>query len=84
MWIFVIGLVILAMKVAEFGFVAHWSWWWVMSPFALTVLWWEYSDRSGLTRRRAERKMEVRKAHRRRLAIERLRPQRDSAFSPLD
>ncbi len=77
MWIFVIGLVILAMKVAEFGFAAGWSWWWVLSPFAITALWWELSDRSGLTRRRAERKMEQRKAQRRQLAIERLRPQRD-------
>jgi small Trp-rich protein len=77
MWIFVIGLVILAMKLADFGFAADWSWWWVLSPFALTVLWWELSDRSGLTSRRAERRMEARKARRRQLAIQRLRPQRE-------
>jgi len=76
-WIFVIGLIVLAMKVAELGVVADWSWWWVLSPFAVTVLWWEFADRSGLTRRRAERKIEERKARRRQLAIQRLRPQRE-------
>ena len=72
MWIFVIGLVILALKVAEFGFVASWSWWWVMAPFAVTVVWWEFSDRYGLTRRNADRRMEARKVQRRERATERL------------
>jgi len=41
--------------------VAAWSWWWVLSPFALTVLWWWLADATGYTRRKAMAQDEARK-----------------------
>ena len=35
-----IGVLTLAMKYLEFGPVAAWDWWVVLSPFALAALWW--------------------------------------------
>ncbi|GAB4035041.1 MAG: hypothetical protein Fur0014_00430 [Rubrivivax sp.] len=67
-----LGLALLAMKVAEFGPVANWSWWVVLLPFGLAVLWWGFADGSGLTQRRAIDKMEKRKAERRRRDMEAL------------
>lgn len=60
-----LGLALLAMKAAEFGPVATWSWFVVLAPFGLAVLWWAFADSTGLTRRRAMDKMEKRKAERR-------------------
>jgi small Trp-rich protein len=67
-----LGLALLAMKVAEFGPVATWSWWVVLLPFGLAVLWWAFADSSGLTQRRAIEKMEQRKAARRQRDMEAL------------
>ncbi len=60
-----IGIALLILKLTEIGPVALWSWWWVLSPFLLAALWWEFSDGTGLTRARAMRKMDERKAARR-------------------
>lgn len=60
-----LGLLTLAMKLAEFGPVAAWSWWLVLAPFGLAVAWWVYADSSGLTQRRAMARMERTKAERR-------------------
>ena len=54
----ILGILLLAMKLAEFGPVAAWSWWLVLAPFGLAVLWWGFSDAIGLTQRRAMDKME--------------------------
>lgn len=67
-----LGLALLAMKVAEFGPVATWSWWVVLLPFGLAVLWWAFADGSGLTQRRAIEKMEKRKTERRQRDMEAL------------
>ena len=48
-----IGLLLLAMKYLEFGAVAEWSWWVVLSPFALAVAWWYWADWSGYTKKKA-------------------------------
>jgi small Trp-rich protein len=48
-----IGIVLLAMKYLELGPVAAWSWWAVLSPFALAVAWWSWADWSGYTKRKA-------------------------------
>ena len=29
----ILGLIFITLKLAEFGVVATWSWWWVLSPF---------------------------------------------------
>lgn len=60
-----LGLALLAMKAAEFGPVANWSWFIVLAPFGLAVLWWAFADSTGLTQRRAIAKMEKRKVDRR-------------------
>lgn len=36
-----IGLVLIIMKLAEFGPVANLSWWWILAPLAVAVLWFE-------------------------------------------
>jgi small Trp-rich protein len=48
-----LGLVLLALKYLEVGAVATWSWWVVLSPFALAVAWWTWADMSGYTKRKA-------------------------------
>ena len=35
MYLLLLGLVLLGLKYLEVGPVAGWSWWWVLSPFAL-------------------------------------------------
>ncbi|MEY4862976.1 MAG: hypothetical protein RLZ51_1071 [Pseudomonadota bacterium] len=48
-----VGAVLLALKALGVEPVAGWSWWWVLSPFALTVIWWEWLERLlGFDRRR--------------------------------
>ena len=56
-----IGLVAALMKYLEFGPVAAWPWYVVLSPFALAVLWWWWADASGYTKRVEIEKMEARK-----------------------
>lgn len=74
-----LGLALLAMKAAEFGPVAGWSWWVVLAPFGLAVAWWSFADSTGLTQKRAIDKMEKRKADRRQRDMDALglTPKRD-------
>lgn len=71
MYFLMLGLLFLAMKYFEVGFVAGWSWLWVLSPFAAALLWWAWADTTGYTKRKAIEKMELRKK-------ERLEKQRDA------
>lgn len=48
-----LGIALIAMKYLEIGPVAGWSWWWVLTPFALAVAWWAWADSSGYTKRKA-------------------------------
>ena len=66
-----VGLVLLALKYLEIGAVAAWSWWVVLSPFALAVVWWTWADMSGYTKRKAMERESARKQAR----IERNRDQ---------
>jgi small Trp-rich protein len=77
MWFVVLGVLLIALKLAEFGFVALWSWWWVLSPFAAALVWWAYADSSGLTKKREMDKLEDRKLERRRKNMEALGIDRD-------
>ena len=61
MYLLGLGLVLLAMKYLEIGFVAAWSWWLVLTPFGLAVLWWFWADSSGYTKRRAMERENARK-----------------------
>lgn len=49
-----------------------WAWVIVLSPFGLAILWWMWSDATGLTQRKAMDAMDARKAERREKAMEAL------------
>jgi small Trp-rich protein len=66
MYLVVLGVLLLVMKLTEFGPVAQWSYWIVLAPFAGAVVWWSYADASGWTKRQEIEKMEERKRERRR------------------
>ena len=53
MYLLVVGIILLAMKYLEMGPVAMWSWWLVLTPFALAAVWWTWADYSGYTKRKA-------------------------------
>ena len=72
MWFIVLGVLLIALKLAEVGFVAEWTWWAVLSPFAVAAVWWAYADASGLTKKREMDKLEDKKAERRRRSMEAL------------
>jgi small Trp-rich protein len=67
-----IGVLLLLGKMAEIGPVGEWSWWIILTPFGLAVAWWQFSDSTGLTQRKAIDKMERRKVERRDRALESL------------
>ena len=56
-----LGVILLLMKYLEFGPVATWSWWVVLTPFALAVAWWTWADWSGYTKRKAVEKENAKK-----------------------
>ncbi len=72
MYLVVLGVLLLAMKLAELGPVGGWSYWAVLWPFAGAVIWWAYADKSGWTKRREIDKMEDRKKMRRQTNLEAL------------
>ena len=47
-----LGLVLMVLKFMEIGPVAMWSWWVVLSPWALAVAWWAWADSTGYTKRK--------------------------------
>lgn len=65
MYLVGLGLVLLAMKYFELGVVAQWSWWLVLAPFALAVVWWAWADNSGYTKRKAMEREDQRREQRR-------------------
>ncbi|MBU6502698.1 MAG: TIGR04438 family Trp-rich protein [Burkholderiaceae bacterium] len=64
MYLLGIGIVLLLMKYLAIGPVAGWSWWLVLAPFALAVVWWTWADLSGYSKKKAMQKMDQRKADR--------------------
>lgn len=47
-----LGLLLLGLKYFEISTVATWSWWIVLAPFGLAILWWSWADGSGFTKKR--------------------------------
>lgn len=72
MYLVILGALLLLMKVAEFGPVAAWSWWFVLAPFAAAMAWWAWADSSGWTKRRESDRIDQRRAERRRKHLENL------------
>ena len=64
MYTLLLGLLLIALKYLAVGPVADWSWWWVLSPFAVTAAWWAWADASGYNKRKAMEKMEARRQSR--------------------
>ncbi|WP_431276819.1 TIGR04438 family Trp-rich protein [Variovorax ureilyticus] len=64
MWFLGLGLLGVALKVLEVGVVANWSWWVVLAPFALAVVWWAWADASGYTKRKVVEKENARRQER--------------------
>lgn len=64
MYLLGLGIVLVLLKYLQMGPVAAWPWWWILSPFALTVLWWAWADATGYTKRRVMDKMDQRKQDR--------------------
>jgi small Trp-rich protein len=68
----VLGVVLLAMKMLDFGPVGAWSWLAVLWPFLVAVIWWWWADTSGWTKRREMNKMEEKRKQRRVDALDKL------------
>lgn len=61
MYFLIAGLVALVWNYWRIGLVADSSWWWVMAPFALAVIWWSFADSTGYTKRKQMEKMDAKK-----------------------
>ena len=67
----VIGLIVIALNIANIGPMGQWNWeffgdlWKFCVPFVMALLWWMYSDMSGLNKRREMARMEKKKDDRR-------------------
>jgi len=64
MWFLGLSLALVALKYFEVGPVAQLTWLWVLSPFALALVWWAWADWSGYTKRKAVERDEARKQER--------------------
>jgi small Trp-rich protein len=64
MYFLLLGIAGLALKYLDIGPVATWSWFIVLSPFAMAVAWWAWADASGYTKRREVDKMDKRRQDR--------------------
>lgn len=64
MYFLLIGLLLTLLKYFEIGFVAGWSWWWVLAPYAAAALWWAWADTSGYTKRKAAEQIEKKRKDR--------------------
>ena len=74
----IIGLVLIGLNIAGIGPVGQWNWeffgdlWKFCVPFVLAIIWWIYSDKSGLNKRREMQRMEDKKKARREQNLEAL------------
>jgi small Trp-rich protein len=59
-----LGVFLLLFKYFEIGPMANWSWWIILAPFGLAVLWWAWADSTGYTKRKAMERENLRKAER--------------------
>jgi len=64
MWFLLLGVLGVALKYFEIGPIGLWSWWVILTPFALAVAWWAFADASGYTRRKVMEREQIRKQQR--------------------
>ena len=73
-----VGLVLIGLNLADVGPFGRWNWeffgdlWKFCVPFVLAIIWWIYSDKSGLNKRREMQRMEDKKKARRQENLEAL------------
>jgi small Trp-rich protein len=67
-----LGVLCLALKWLEIGPVAQWSWWSVLAPFGLAMVWWAISDALGFTARARQKREDARREQRQRNTVEAL------------
>ena len=66
-----IGLLLIILNLADVGPFGAWNWeffgdlWKFVVPFLFAIVWWVWSDKSGLNKRREMDRMEKKKADRR-------------------
>jgi small Trp-rich protein len=76
MWFVAVGVILLVLNFAGIGPVGAWSWgdyWWaLLLPFALAIVWWGWSDWSGLTQRKAMARVDAKREARRQKALDAL------------
>jgi len=68
-----IGVLLLVLRLGgwvQFHPDDFWAWAIVLSPFALAIAWWKFSDDSGLTQKKAMDALDVKKAARREQLME--------------
>lgn len=54
MWLVWIGLALVVLKLLEFSVFATLSWWWIVVPFVLAFVWFEFIERTlGLDKKKA-------------------------------
>jgi small Trp-rich protein len=67
----VIGVVLIILNLANVGVIGTWTWqvfgdlWKFALPFFIATLWWIWSDKSGLNKRREMNRLEKKKSDRR-------------------
>jgi len=65
------GIVLIGLNLADVGPFGKWNWeffgdlWKFVVPFLLAIVWWVWSDKSGLNKRREMDRMEKKKLDRR-------------------
>ncbi|QIL79052.1 TIGR04438 family Trp-rich protein [Diaphorobacter sp. HDW4A] len=64
MYTLVLGILLVLLKYLDVSPVVNWSWWAVLSPFAVSAIWWAWADASGYTKRKAMEKMDQRRKDR--------------------
>ena len=72
MYMVILGVLLSLMKYAEIGPVANWPWLGVLLPFAVAVVWWQWADATGYTKRKEIEAMDERKRQRREKNLENL------------
>ncbi len=78
MWLILVGLVLLVSKLTDFGPLAGLSWWWVLLPFIVALIWFEiFERRLGLDKKKAFDELEQAKKERIARALD-----RDQAHRP--
>lgn len=72
MFFLAIGVLAVLLKSLGVEPVASSSWFLVLLPFVLAVIWWAWADGTGYTQRKAMQRMDEKKAARREKAMEAL------------